>query len=454
MTFRKSYFVALTLAALFLIGSAAAFGQVTRGKIELKKADGTTAPVVGAAIDVYRTDVKAKSPAGKTDKRGEFSFVSLGLGQTFAFAVSAPGIQPQVIPNIKAGMEGVNITVYEGDGKRFTEDEVRQSLAAPKTAAPAATSASGAAPAAAQTAEQAKPTSEEAKKAKEEYDRQVAEVANKNKKIENANAIIDASLKEGRAAFEAQNYDVAIAKFDEGYNADPDFPGTAPVLLNNKANSLRIRGFNSYKKSTTDAANKESLMASAKKDLTDAIAAYQRALDILKTANSTDAAVQKGYAANRMVALTGLVEAYRLLIGSRADATKNKEAVVALNEYAAMETDAAAKAKAEVLLADVLRQSGNSADAVPIYKQALAAAPDNVDAMGGLGLSLFDVGASNTDKTAGREQMQEGLNMMKHFTEVAPETHPLKADIKGAVDYLVNTEKLAPQKTTSTRKKS
>lgn len=451
MTFRKNYFVAVTLAALFFAFSAtASFGQITRGKIELKKADGTTAPVSGAVIDVYRTDIKAKSPAGKTDKKGNFSFVGLGLGQTFAFAVSAPGIQPQIVPNIRAGMEDVSITVYEGDGKRFTEDEVRQSLSAPKTNPTAAASGDTAQPA--QPA--AAPTSEEAKKAKAEYDKQVAEATAKNEKIKNSNTVINAALKDGRAAVAAQNYDLAIAKFDEGINADPDFAGSAPVLLNNKAEALRLRGYNSYKKSTTDAANRETLMASAKKDFTDMAAAYQRALDILKTGTDTDPAVQKNYAANRLAALAGLVEAYRLLIGTRADQTKNKEAVVALNQYVAVETDAAAKTKPEVLLADVLRQSGNSADAVPIYKQVLATAPDNVDAMGGLGLSLFDVGASNTDKAAGREQMQEGLNLMKRFTEVAPETHPLKADIKGAVDYLVNTEKLAPQKVAPGKRKS
>jgi hypothetical protein len=44
--------------------------------------------------------------------------------------------------------------------------------------------------------------------------------------------------------------------------------------------------------------------------------------------------------------------------------------------------------------------------------------------------------------------MQEGLNMMEQFTQVAPDTHPLKSDIRGAVEYLKTAEKLIPQKTT------
>ena len=105
-------------------------------------------------------------------------------------------------------------------------------------------------------------------------------------------------------------------------------------------------------------------------------------------------------------------------------------------------------------MADALRQAGDSTDALPVYQKVLDATPDNIDALGGMGLSLFDVGVAAENK----EQMQEGLNMMKRFTEIAPDTHPLKADIKGAVDYLVNTVKLTPQKSTkpaaNTKKKT
>ena len=93
-------------------------------------------------------------------------------------------------------------------------------------------------------------------------------------------------------------------------------------------------------------------------------------------------------------------------------------------------------------MADTLRLAGDSTSAVPIYKKVLEVAPDNPDLLGGLGLSLFDVGVSTTN----REQMQEGLNMMERFAQLAPDTHPLKNDIKGAVEYLKTTEKLTPQK--------
>jgi hypothetical protein len=57
---------------------------------------------------------------------------------------------------------------------------------------------------------------------------------------------------------------------------------------------------------------------------------------------------------------------------------------------------------------------------------------------------LFSAGAEKTP--ADKVLMQEGLDMMSRFAEIAPETHPLKADVKGAVEYLKTTEKLTPQK--------
>jgi len=125
---RKNYFSFLLVAALFLCGGLLVFAQTApvRGKVELKKADGTTEPVAGAMVEVFRTDSKGKGSTAKTGKKGEFAFAGLMLGQTFALSISAPNVKPAVYPNIKAGMENVSITVVEGDGKRSTEEEVRR----------------------------------------------------------------------------------------------------------------------------------------------------------------------------------------------------------------------------------------------------------------------------------------------------------------------------------------
>ena len=82
-----------------------------RGKIELKKTDGTTVPVADAVVEPFRTDAKGKSPSAKTNKKGEFSFAGLQVGQIFVLSVSAPNIKPALLPNVKAGME--NLTYVE-----------------------------------------------------------------------------------------------------------------------------------------------------------------------------------------------------------------------------------------------------------------------------------------------------------------------------------------------------
>ena len=451
--FRKNYFTFLLTISLFLVSSIGIFAQnaPVGGRVELKKANGTTEPVAGAVIEVYRMDIKAKLPAGKTDKKGNFAFAGLPLGARFAFSISAPNISPEIYPNVRAGTQNMVIIVSEGNGKQWTEDEVRQALA--KTT----TGATDEKPKAETTAEQ--------KKAKEEYDKKVAEITEKNKKIENATAIIQKSLEEGQKAYDAKNYDLAITKFDEGYNADPNFAGSAPVLLNNKALALKSRGFDFYKKSVTDSANKASLMEMVKKDFTDSINASQKALDILKTATTTDANLQKSYDSNKVAALSNMVETYRLMLETKADESKTQEAVATLEAYLLTQTDVAIKTKVSLNVADAIRKTGNSDAAIPLYRKILEISPDQPEALAGLGLSLFNSGAvadANGQKQEGKAQMQEGLDLMQRFVDVSP-TKPddtqqmkeLKASVKEAVDYL-KTQNLAPQKTktTSTKKKN
>jgi tetratricopeptide (TPR) repeat protein len=433
---RQKFIVSLFIIALFLTGSLVAFAQTTAplsGRVQLRKADNTLVPVEGAEITAYRTDVsRGKLPSGKTDKKGNFSFAGVPIGQTFVLVATAPNIQPGFYPNVKASMDNIVIEVSEGNGQVPTEDEIRQALASTST-----------------TGE----LSPEDKKKQAELAKKNAEITAKNEKIKNVNEVVNRAINEGKKAYDASDWDAAIARFDEGYNADPEFPGTAPVFLNNKADALKQRAVSSYKKSTTDAANKATYMEAMKKDLLESVNASQKAIDILKTATSTDANVQKGYDANRMVAYSIMNDVYRLLIETRADENKAAEAAQAVDAYVALEPDPTKKAKAQIQMADALRKIGKSDEAIPLYRKALESAPDNADLLAGLGLSLFNSGVIASNK----EQMQEGLNIMERFTATAPDTHPLKASVKEAVDYLKTQEKLTPQKTTkptSTKKKT
>jgi ribosomal protein L12E/L44/L45/RPP1/RPP2 len=311
---RKNYFTVLLTAALFLVGSAAIFAQTApvRGKVELVKADGTREPVAGAIVEPIRTDAKGKSPSAKTNKKGEFSFAGLQLGQTFALSISASNIKPALQPGIKAGMENIVITVSEGDGKRWSEEEVRQALVAPATTGAPTAAAAGAA----ETGNQ-KPAelTEEQKKAQAEYEKKVAEVTARNENIKKSTEIVTASLKAGNDAFNSKNYDVAIVKYSEGIEADPNFVGTTPVLLNNKGAALKIRATDTYNQGvkSTDQAAKTAAMAKVKQDLQDAVTTFARSWEILKAAQPADITNQANYETVKLQALTGLTDSYRLL---------------------------------------------------------------------------------------------------------------------------------------------
>lgn len=436
--FRKNYFIFLALAALFLLSGMSLFAQSPiKGKVELKKADGTVVPVEGATISIYRTDsTMAKMASVKSDAQGMFASEAVPKDQNFALLVSAPDTLAALL--YAKGGETANVSLTPGNGETPSDEEVH-------TAIKEAT---------------IDPNSVEGKKIAAEREKKTAEINAKNDKARASNDVLNRALKEGNTTFSegnnayiAKNYDDSIAKFgaaaakyDEGYNAAPEFLGSAPIMLNNKGNALRLRGFSNYKKSGTDAANKATLMEAAKKDFNEALASHQKALAVASTAPATDTKSKD----NKLVALSGIAESYRLLVGTRADASKTKELLAAANDYAAAETVAATKAKKLNEIADTFRLAGDSADSIPLYKKVLEVDPNNVDAIGGLGLSLYNEGAVNNNK----EQTQEGLNLMKKFTEVAPDTHPEKLNIKNAVDYLINSEKMTPQKVTTTKKKS
>ena len=241
--FRKSLISLLIFGALLVVGRVSVYAQFApvSGTVELQKADGTREPVAGALIEVFRTDVKGGFPSVKTDKKGSFGIAGMMLGATFVFSVSAPGAAPTIHSNVRAGQEKILITMVPGDGGKFTEEQIRKGgVAAAK---------SGGQPAEL-TAEQ--------KKAQAEYDSQVKEVTSKNEKALKTNEIIARAIKEGNDAFEAKNYDLAIAKYDEGIAADPSFVGSAPTFHINRGIVLTTRAVETYNKTVklTDATEK------------------------------------------------------------------------------------------------------------------------------------------------------------------------------------------------------
>lgn len=449
--FRKNYFTFLFCIALFLACGSVAFAQTypVTGKVMLTKADGTSVPVEGALVEVFREDSKIKQPTDKTDKKGNFAFAGLAPGWKYILSVSGAGISPTIYPGVGAGAEKIVINVTEGDGKRYTEDEVKNNLKN-RTSSTSTTTTT--------TSSNNEPT-EESKKAEAERLRIIAETAAKNTKIENANKIVTSALQDGDKAFKEKNWTLAIEKFDEGINANPEFAGSAPVLLNYKGVALKMRAFETYKKVEKAAYEvKVPEIQKAKVDFLAAMEAFDKGLAILKNAASTDAATQKNYDQTKYNIYSNYVETYRLTSQTGADRNKGTQAISVFEQYVLLEPDATLKTKAQIILGDILREAdgtdaevlGYRAKSVEAYKKALEFSPTDADALAGLGLTLYDYGLRNNNN---KEQMQEGLNYLQKFIDTAPATHPLKESVTFVVQDLKEREKLTPQKVTTTKKK-
>lgn len=432
--FLFSFFAAAAFVFAVSTSASAQFAPVT-GMVQMEQADGTKVPVAGALVEVYRTDQKSGFPSNKTDKKGTFAFAGMPLGATFIFAVSAPGASPTIFPNVRSGQEKLVITVRPGDGRKFTEAEAR-------SGAVAAASGETAAP----------KMSEEDKKAAAEYEKKKAEVEAKNARIESNTKLVEAALKAGSEAFTAKDFDTAIAKFSEAITVEPNYVGVTPVLLSNRGAAYDSRAVETYNKfaKAQDPTAKVEAYTKTKADLVSSIESYKAALDIIQKAPPTDIQNPQGVEATRVAALRGARGTFKHAVQTeQVEPSLLEAAKVMLPEYEKVETDAAKKAEAGLILADLYRVMGDSDNAIPAYKKILETSPNNVDALAGAGLSLVNNGFLKNDKA----QMQEGTNYLQQFVSAAPDTHKLKADAAATIDLLKKEQNVAPQKVSSPKKK-
>lgn len=168
------------------------------------------------------------------------------------------------------------------------------------------------------------------------------ETALKNQKNAENNRKIQLALEEGNKAYNEKNYKLAAEKYDEGYNLDPEFAGSAPVFLNNKASALRQLGAQIF----NDAAGKKTNPSiEANQLLLDSIDAYKTAKRILEAAPVPDDEDRKKVLEiNKRQTSTGLLESYRVL-GS-IDETRIPEVIAVIEDSIKIESDDDYKQKA------------------------------------------------------------------------------------------------------------
>jgi tetratricopeptide (TPR) repeat protein len=425
-----------TLIVLVGVGIATAQTAPVNGKVEIVKEDGTRGPVADALVEPFRMDIKASSPSAKTNQKGEFSFAGFALGASYYLAISGPGIAPTYVPNVKAGQERLLISVQPGDGRRLTEAEVRQLADAPKAG----------------PGEKAQLT-EEQKKAQAEYEAKVKEVEAKNAKAQKVNEVVGRAIKEGNDAFTAKNYDLAISKYDEGIAVDPEYVGSAPVFYNNRGAALLARAVEQYNAAikNSDVNAKVAGLTSAKKDLAAAADGYLKSWNVLKNAPASEIADKANYEAAKTTSLRGARDVFKMAVRTeQVDEATIEAAKVLIPEFLAVETDAAAKADANLTFADLYRVTGDSENAITAYKKILETSPNDHDALAGAGLSLVNFGYMTDDKT----KLQEGANLLQQFANSAPDTHKYKDDAVALIKSLKEEQNVTPQKVTPARRRN
>jgi tetratricopeptide (TPR) repeat protein len=435
----QKYFISLVALALLLTCSQGASAQVAalRGHVVMVGADGTKTPVEGAIIDVYRTDIAGKYET-KTGKRGVFQFAGIPLAGTYTIAASAPNARPDALPGVKVGQD----TDYElqlgagGDGKRFTLEEIKAMAAARNSGGGGS---GGSTPRSESAEERAK---------REELERKNAEVDAENKKNVNINAVLNKTFKAGQEALNTKKWDEAIAAFKEGLAADPE----QDAFWQGLSDALRLRGadrWNAANKIKGDDAAKDAGIKTAQQDWREAAEAARKASEIVKKKPAaTEAFAQKQQEQNKLGAFESRLKTMTLFV-RYVDVMQADAALEALRDYLAAETDPAKKLKVQKDFAKNLLEAGATDKALAEYEKILEANPEDVDALAGAGMALFNLGYASNDKA----KFQEAANYLQRFVDKAPDSNTLKADAKAVLEEIKNQQNIKPEKTTPARRR-
>jgi tetratricopeptide (TPR) repeat protein len=401
------------------------------GIVTLKQADGTVVPVAGAQIDIYRTDIKAEFHT-KTDKKGKYIHAGLPFVGTYTIIVSAPGASPTFATKQRFTSDTKrDFQMAPGDGSRPTIDDVNKREAAGGGGAPVA---GGGAP---------RGESKEDKAKREEMERKIKEIEDSNKKITESNEGVNRVFKAGNDALFATppRLDEAITNYREGLALRPE----EVALLTNLAEALRQRADSRFNVAVkeTDANVKTQGMDAAKKDWAEGAELASKAVTLVKAANPAGENVNAaGYEQNKKAAISVRALLLRRVV-AKVDPTKTADALAANQEYLAIETDPAKKAKIKADTLQALFDSGAMDITIAEAQKVLAEEPDNPDANRILGFALFNTG----DKA----KFQEAANYLGKFAEKAPDSDPLKADARSLLDFLKAQENIKPEKITPTR---
>jgi len=359
-------------------------------------------PIEGAAVDIYRTDIRGKFLT-RTDAKGHFTYNVPQQG-VFTIVVSAPGYAPGYRPNIRLAMSmpRIDIALDRGNGLRPSTDEVERFISSGGLEDPAAAAA----------------------RAKEE-----AEYA-KALEIKNQFDARKVRFDAGVVAMGAQDYALAITEFSEAINgledAKPeDFGELIGVGGANLAEAHYQLGVALYNQSAkeTDKSKRE-----AAKD------------HLSKGAKAIALAIKFRPAGESVYAIQGKTLA--LLVDKFGETDQAETGANAFLKAAEKELDSKRKNELIVQAGDVYRNGFLTEQAVSTYKIALASDPGIVSAYYGIGLACM--GTTESDDAKRREIWQTAADYLKVFADKAA-GDPKAAEVKGLLDMLSKDFKIKPR---------
>lgn len=411
------YVFALTLALGACASIASAQVVPATGRVTLRQADGTEAPLQGATVTLYRTDQRGRYEV-RTGRDGRYVYAGIPFNGTFTIVVSGPGARPTFVSGIRINQQGENnFTLEPGDGSAPTLEQVQAAMAAQNNQG-----ASG-------------QPQMSAREIEEENARRTAANTAANEEAQRTAAATTAQLNDilrnANAAYQARNYDQAITLYDQGIQAAAD----EPVFHLNRALALQNRGAQRYNAaSSVPPAQRTAARAPALADLVAAVEASERAVTLQRARGAgsqsspggTPPQTPAGSGQNNLLSyLTTRADNYRiaLQVGAQVSA---EAATTAIQEYIAVETDATKRGQAEVGLGYAMLQGGNTEQAITTLRGIVTANPNNLDALYYLGIAL------STDET----KVAETRTVFQQFVSRAPASDPRRAEVEAIIESL------------------
>lgn len=396
-----------TLMVGLVISMAAITAAAQVGRIEgdVTKV-GSSEPVVGAEIQIVRTDIKGNYNI-KSDKKGHFLHAGVPYVGTYTLIISAEGCAPYFMTSIRPTGELMKVELQNGDGRKLTLDEVK-AIQKSGPAGPAA--------------QQKQLTAAEIKKQQEEYEK-------KRQEIEKQKADFDSMKKffeQGQQLAANKDYPGAITAYTEASKLDPD----QEAVWANLSLALYNRGVIGLNESLRDVSKRDV----AKQDFTDAIGAIDKALAL---AEPKLADPSKGVAAKKSKSQYLKIKAdSESLLARRLGVMEMADAAVRDYRDAASNSEVPAdKINYDLKGAETLYESGKIEEAVAMYQNILTVDANNIEGLYKLGLAY-----------AALAKFQESANTLQAFVDRAPAEDPRVAEAKVVIKDLIVGNNLEPPK--------